>query len=413
MKLTLENIIEKIKTSKSVSPIIKSLNKREELKNFIITKTAFLSDESNLKQRLYHIKNDLYLIEKCDICGKNNKEWNNKISCYKDFCSNKDCKYKHNFENRNQEEINKKIKKTKIKKYGENYAIDLYEKSKITCLEKYGANHYTKTEEYKQKMMDKFGYISPFELKETHDKSKETLLNRYGVDHNFKISGMTQKIQNTFILKYGYDNPLKNKIIKDKMIQNNIKKFGFPCPLQNDIIRDKSNEKLMINYGVESPLQSSIILERFKNTNLNKYGETHWMKNSEFYENYTNIKKKSSYKIYIFNDEEIIMQGYEDYVFEELLKCYDRNDIVISIKNINEHVGIIKYYLNDIEHRYYPDIFIKSENLIIEVKSTYTYLLDLEKNLEKEKYCKKLGFNFQFVIIDGKYYDKWKRKKKQ
>jgi len=40
---------------------------------------------------------------------------------------------------------------------------------------------------------------------------------------------------------------------------------------------------------------------------------------------------------------------------------------------------MVKYMIDDKEHSYYPDIFIPSDNLIIEVKSDYTYEKDKEK----------------------------------
>jgi len=50
------------------------------------------------------------------------------------------------------------------------------------------------------------------------------------------------------------------------------------------------------------------------------------------------------------------------------------------------------------KHRYYTDIYIPKDNLIIEVKSTRTYNVDLEKNIRKETRCKELGYKFQFAI---------------
>jgi len=60
----------------------------------------------------------------------------------------------------------------------------------------------------------------------------------------------------------------------------------------------------------------------------------------------------------------------------------------------------IKYFLNNKEKRYYPDILIKSENLIIEVKSDYTYKKDLIKNILKALATRKLGYDFEFWIYD-------------
>ena len=50
-------------------------------------------------------------------------------------------------------------------------------------------------------------------------------------------------------------------------------------------------------------------------------------------------------------------------------------------------------------HRYYPDIYIKSENLVIEVKSTYTFNKEKEKNLLKRDSVLNKNINFKFVIL--------------
>jgi len=63
------------------------------------------------------------------------------------------------------------------------------------------------------------------------------------------------------------------------------------------------------------------------------------------------------------------------------------------------------------KHKYYPDFYIKDINKIIEVKSVYTYEIELSKNLLKEKACKDKGLKFDFVIISKKDYNDWKKKK--
>ena len=60
----------------------------------------------------------------------------------------------------------------------------------------------------------------------------------------------------------------------------------------------------------------------------------------------------------------------------------------------------IKYFLNGKQKRYYPDIWIKSENIIIEVKSDYTYKKDLIKNILKALATRKLNYNFEFWVYD-------------
>jgi hypothetical protein len=51
----------------------------------------------------------------------------------------------------------------------------------------------------------------------------------------------------------------------------------------------------------------------------------------------------------------------------------------------------------------FPDIYIKSLNKIIEVKSDYVYIKELQKNIIKKKACLYLGYNFEFWIFDGKH----------
>jgi len=58
--------------------------------------------------------------------------------------------------------------------------------------------------------------------------------------------------------------------------------------------------------------------------------------------------------------------------------------------------------MNQTTHRYYPDFYIKKDNKIIEVKSIYTYNIDIEKNLLKQKACLDAGYNFEFWIYDTK-----------
>ncbi len=51
--------------------------------------------------------------------------------------------------------------------------------------------------------------------------------------------------------------------------------------------------------------------------------------------------------------------------------------------------------------RYFPDIYVISERLLVEVKSTYTYDREKEINLLKAG-AASLVCNFKFVIVDLK-----------
>jgi len=92
----------------------------------------------------------------------------------------------------------------------------------------------------------------------------------------------------------------------------------------------------------------------------------------------------------------IRIQGYEHIALDELVKKYQELDIITERKK----VPTIKYTFKNKQLRYYPDIYIVSENKIIEVKSTWTYNINLIKNIHKALAVRKLGYDFEFWIYD-------------
>lgn len=105
-------------------------------------------------------------------------------------------------------------------------------------------------------------------------------------------------------------------------------------------------------------------------------------------------------KDYIFSSGRIVrVQGYEPQALDILLQTYDEKDLFIGSEIKNE-IGIITY-LDESKnlHRYNPDIYIKSLNKIIEVKSQWTYNVQLDTNIRKKIACEDLGINFEFMIL--------------
>lgn len=64
---------------------------------------------------------------------------------------------------------------------------------------------------------------------------------------------------------------------------------------------------------------------------------------------------------------------------------------------------------NDSTHKYYLDFYVKSTNTVYEVKSTYTYNNELNKNLLKQYACINKGLNFEFLIIPKLTYKNWQK----
>jgi hypothetical protein len=105
-------------------------------------------------------------------------------------------------------------------------------------------------------------------------------------------------------------------------------------------------------------------------------------------------KSTKRYKDYIFPSGKVErIQGYENKALDELLKIYTEDEIICN------RATIPKFWYGS--KKYYPDIYIPKDNLIIEVKSNWTYSGTAEclaNNLLKEKACKDAGYNFRFMI---------------
>jgi uncharacterized Zn-finger protein len=132
--------------------------------------------------------------------------------------------------------------------------------------------------------------------------------------------------------------------------------------------------------------------------NLKK--EINLLKNPNYIEEKT-IKQSNCYKYkkYTMPSGKIInYQGYENIALDELLILFNENDI----ENERYIVPTIQYTKNNKEYNYYPDIFIKSKNLIIEVKSDWTYKAQLIENILKALAVRKAGYNFEFWIYTKK-----------
>lgn len=139
-------------------------------------------------------------------------------------------------------------------------------------------------------------------------------------------------------------------------------------------------------------------IERRIETNLEKYG-------CEFAVQHIDTLHKifvstHKWKIYKYNNGvEVKVQGYEPLALS-LLECKHKlkqEDIITQFDNEIYYTFTKRY------HKYFPDIYIKSLNKIIEVKSDYTYIKALHKNILKKKACLYLGYKFEFWIFDGKH----------
>lgn len=111
-----------------------------------------------------------------------------------------------------------------------------------------------------------------------------------------------------------------------------------------------------------------------------------------------NFGGKSSYKKYEFFDETVALQGYEPVVLDYLV-----NDLLLGKNQISigkSKIPVIKYIDVDGKTRnYYPDFFLPEKNLLIEVKSNFTYNQHLNNVRNKLNGAVSAGYSIVLVIV--------------
>lgn len=300
-----------------------------------------------------------------------------------------------------------------------------------TCMEKYGVTNPAKLDVIKERIvetnLERYGKEHAMQLKSYQEKVQKTMQEKYGIKFAFHSDESFEKIRKTCMERYGKEFPLQCSFIQAKIKKYFMETIGVEYPMMNQehwknklldmygvdhysrcpeyII--KFRKTCMDKYGVDSYSKTPEFLIQYKKTCMDKYGVEFPMQNSIIFEKYKNSCYKR--KKYVFPSGRIeYIQGYENICINKLLEIYNENDIVIN----NIFIPIIKYTKSKIDknnnkyesknHYYYPDIWIPSLNLLIEVKSTWTYNLDKENNDRKMQACVNSGYNIDLWIYDHK-----------
>lgn len=180
-------------------------------------------------------------------------------------------------------------------------------KNKLCCLEKYGVDNGSKTDEaiakIKRTSLERYGTENPAQAQFVRDKISEaskrnypkakdkliqTNLERYGVECVFANEAIRAQIKNTMLEKYGVEHPKQNEDIKakerehnrakygvdyysqtaecrERTIQTNLSKYGYECTLQVPSIREKGVQTLIENQKCPTSKQQIELHEMLKN----------------------------------------------------------------------------------------------------------------------------------------------------
>jgi hypothetical protein len=221
---------------------------------------------------------------------------------------------------------------------------------------------------------------------------KETTLKKYGVTNVNKIEKIRNKISKTNKKRYDNVCPMQNKEIQNNIRQKNLKNLGVELPFQSKEIQNKSAKIRKLKYGSRYTFQSDILYNKCKNTMIERYGVPNSIQNEKIFEKqqisglflkkYLNINYQGSYEL--------------DFLEKYLNKFPD-------IKR----ASFIKYQYDNRYKIYFPDFYIPSLNLIIEIKNKY--LAKRDKIKIKAKKIAVLKQGYQFIMIINKNYDEFEK----
>jgi len=168
-------------------------------------------NKSHFEKLKYEVNNKLIIVKVSDLMEKSRTI----IECSCDKCESVK---KMTYQNYN-----------RFTKFGkENYYCIKCSpiKNIATCLLKYGVDHYSKTDDFKENnkkiWLENLGVDHPSKSDKIKEKTKQTWMRNLGVEHPSKLKKVTDKTKKTNIFKYGVDHPMQSQELKDKIRNYNI-----------------------------------------------------------------------------------------------------------------------------------------------------------------------------------------------
>lgn len=110
-------------------------------------------------------------------------------------------------------------------------------------------------------------YCCSKECKQTYrrEKTRQTCLERYGVDNPRKNDAVKDKGKQTCLERYGVDNPQKNTKIKEQTKQTCLKRYGNQCVLNSIDYSEKRKQTCLERYGVDNFFKrNDLIIESYR-----------------------------------------------------------------------------------------------------------------------------------------------------
>jgi len=294
------------------------------------------------------------------------------------------------------------------------------EKSKQTCLQKYGTECSLSSPiviaKKEETCLKKYGNKSLLAIPEFREKTKQYFLTNFNVEYATQVPEIKEKQKQTLLKNIGYDNPFKSPKIREKSKQSLIKRFGTDCSLNVPEIREKGKQTLKEKYNVESIFQSSYIRNICRQNSFDKFWKTieSWLNyiiplfnRSEFNGIKNNIyswkctKCGNEFKTHIHTTRHLSEKGSLS-ICPRCLNCYPFIENLFVSKTELELRIFCQQYFSKLQHNiktiitpYELDIYIPEIKLALEFNGDYFHSIEAGTptgyHLMKTKMCENLN----------------------
>ncbi len=272
---------------------------------------------------------------------------------------------------------------------------------KDTCLQQYGTDHFTKTEEGRTQLITRWKNMSESEYASLINKRIETIQNRteeekqiiedktantnikrFGTKAPAQNKCILQKMQDTCVDRYGVENisqtqQWKNQVkdvwenktqeelddIKTRSKYTYMENTGYLHPMKNPEVQQKFKETCIERYGVSNPSQCQDVRDRVKATNLERFG------NEEFLASGYSIEKRTQTLIDTYGvDHPMKIPSISDKAIKNALSSKYQNGTAPSSKQqrylCDVYNGELNFYIEN--SRVVVDIAFPNEKTCIE-----------------------------------------------
>lgn len=297
-----------------------------ELKIQIYILNKFNEKSRSIKESLLRLLYNIKSIPKCPICGNlcyfhggNIKEKIYLTTCNKSYC------------------------------FGKFKAI----KRKETFLKKYGVEHIAKLASYN----NVFKYNNPQKNKKSKEKTRQTCLEKYGVEYPLQSNIFKEKRKQTCIKHFGKENNSQTQEWKNKVIESNLLNYGVEYVLQNKDIKNKQEKTCIERFGTNNVFSSNYGKNKIKKTLLQRYGVDSYSKTLKFKNDMSELMSSVQMREQIYNTQKknksFNKSKTEDIAYKLLKEKY--YDVIHHYKDKNRYPFICDFYIPSL------DLFIECQ----------------------------------------------------